>query len=98
MTAGPAPFPGYTAITDVEHAARLVISDVRDHDPHTNLEVLTMACQHEPTRMAQVLMCLAAWVGDDVLPRDLDYRATVTALGNPHVEIPDRRPACRPTT
>lgn len=87
MTAAPVPFAGYTAIDQVEHDARTLISDVRDRAPHTNLDVLTLACQHEPVRMAQILICLAAWVGDDVLPRELDYRATVTALGNPHIPI-----------
>ncbi len=79
-------WPGYTSIDEVEHAALALLTDVRDRAPDTNLQVLSLACQHEPVQMAQVLICLAAWVGDDIMPRDLDYRATLTALGNPHVE------------
>ena len=49
----------------VARTALVLRDDVRDVNPYELLELLTVHCQEEPRRMAQVLMAMAAMMPPD---------------------------------
>lgn len=60
--------------------AMAIVTDVRDVDPMQTRDHLAVLCGTEPMRMAQVMMCLAAWVDIDQPVRRLtDRAASITA-------------------
>lgn len=62
--------------------ALTICADVREEGPQEVYTRLALRCARDPERMAQVLMCLAAWV---------DFDAPTSALGDRAVAIVEGR-------
>lgn len=65
----------YTDPDEIAAEALQLSEDVREVDPQATFRRLTLACQRDPERMAQVLMCLAIWLDPDVSVGTLISRA-----------------------
>jgi hypothetical protein len=55
----------HTDVDTIASRAQTLVDDVRDIDPRLTLRTLTLHCRDHPGQMAQILMCLAAWVNPD---------------------------------
>lgn len=64
-----------------------VCADVREESPQEVYTRLALRCAHDPERMAQVLMTLAAWV---------DFDGPTSALGDRVASIVDSRVRAAP--
>lgn len=58
-----------------------LVEDIQAIDPDRTFEHLTRRCEHDPERMAQVIMLLAIWMDPDVSLSVLGQRAEALAGG-----------------
>ncbi|WP_218721428.1 hypothetical protein [Nocardia sp. MH4] len=58
-----------------------LVEDIQAIDPDRTFEHLTRRCEHDPARMAQVVMLLAIWMDPDVSLSVLGQRAEALAGG-----------------
>lgn len=52
-----------------------LVEDIQAIDPDRSFEHLTRRCEHDPERMAQLIMLLAIWMDPDVKLSVLNERA-----------------------
>lgn len=71
----------YTDLDQLAADALQLVEDIRDVDPDRSFAHLTVRCQRDPERMAQVVMCLAIWMDPDVSLSVLGQRAEALAGG-----------------
>jgi len=76
------------AYTDLDQLAAdtlQLVEDIQAIEPGRSFEHLTRRCEHDPERMAQVVMLLAIWMDPDVTLSVLSERADAIAGARPKV-------------
>ena len=65
-----------------------LVEDVQETDRDRSFTHLTLRCQRDPERMAQVLMCLAIWMDPETPVSVLAQRAEAIAGERPTKAVP----------
>lgn len=78
----------YTDLDQLATDSLALVQDIQAMEPARSFAHLTVRCQHDPERMAQVLMCLAIWMDPDVTLSVLAARAEAIASGHLSKSVP----------
>lgn len=78
----------YVDLDQLAADALQLIEDIREVDPARSFNHLTVRCQRDPERMAQVVMCLAIWMDPDTKLSVLTERAEAITSSRPTTAVP----------
>lgn len=78
----------HTDLDQLAADALQLVEDIRDIEPGRSFAHLTVRCQRDPERMAQVVMCLAIWMDPDTTLSVLAERAAAVAAGHLGKAVP----------